>query len=134
MLNLYIYAIYVSIFNLFYAVSHVILKVFTPFGEKIHSLKLGQLVQITSDITNHDDTPKEFVYLVEIRDTQNQIIQPLKWITGQLDSAQTLNLGLSWIPTNTGNFYADVYLGTGLDFVSHTETISIVVLPQDHLS
>lgn len=115
-----------------FVVDDVSLK--NAFGEKIHSLKLGQLVQITSDITNHDDTPKEFVYLVEIRDTQNQIIQPLKWITGQLDSAQTLNLGLSWIPTNTGNFYADVYLGTGLDFVSHTETISIVVLPQDHLS
>jgi hypothetical protein len=34
MLNSYIYAIYISIFDLFYAVGHVILKVFTPFGEK----------------------------------------------------------------------------------------------------
>ena len=33
-LNLDIYAIYISIFDLFYAVGHVILKVFTPFGEK----------------------------------------------------------------------------------------------------
>ena len=104
------------------------------FGEKIHSLKLGQLVQIASDITNSDNVSKEFVYLVEIRDDQNQIVQPLKWITGQLDSNQTLNLGLSWIPKDTGNFYADVYLGTSLDFVSHTETISISVLAQDRLS
>ena len=115
-----------------FVVDDVSLK--NAFGEKIHSLKLGQLVQITSDTTNHDHVPKEFVYLVEIRDAQNQIIQPLKWITGQLDSTQTLNLGLSWIPKDAGNFYADVYLGTGLDFVSHIETISIVVLPQDHLS
>ena len=33
-LNLDICAIYISIFDLFYAVGHVILKVFTPFGEK----------------------------------------------------------------------------------------------------
>lgn len=104
------------------------------FGEKMHSLKLGQLVQITSDITNHDDASKKFVYLVEIRDEQNQIVQPLKWITGQLDSNQMLNLGLSWIPNNSGNFYADVFLGSSLDFVSHTETISISVTSPDHLS
>ena len=104
------------------------------FGEKINSLKLGQLVQVTSDISNYDDVSKEFVYLIEIRDTQNQIVQPLKWITGQLDSNQTLNLGLSWIPKNTGTFYADVYIGTGLDSVSHIETISISVLAQDHSS
>ncbi|MHA7734581.1 hypothetical protein [Nitrosopumilus sp. S6] len=104
------------------------------FGKQIHSLKLGQLVQITSDITNHDDTSKKFVYLVEIRDEQNQIVQPLKWITGQLDSSQILNLGLSWIPKNPGNFYADVFLGSNLDFVSHIETVSISVLPQDHSS
>ncbi|QDI88380.1 hypothetical protein Nisw_01940 [Candidatus Nitrosopumilus sp. SW] len=104
------------------------------FGKKIHSLKLGQLIQIASDITNHDDTSKKFVYLVEIRDEQNQIVQPLKWITGQLDSNQTLNLGLSWIPKNTGNFYADVFLGPNLDFVSHTETILISVVSPDQLS
>lgn len=104
------------------------------FGEKIFSLKLGQLVQITSDITNHNDAPTKFVYLVEIRDKQNQIVQPLKWITGQLDSDQTLNLGLSWVPKNSGDFYADVFIGTSLDFVSHTKTISVSVIPQDQLS
>ena len=104
------------------------------FGEKIHSLKPGQLVQIASDVTNNDDFSKKFVYLVEIKDEQNQIVQPLKWITGQLDSDQVLNLGLSWIPQTPGNFYADVFVGTSLDFVSHTETLSISVTPQDHLS
>ncbi|ABX12480.1 hypothetical protein Nmar_0584 [Nitrosopumilus maritimus SCM1] len=104
------------------------------FGEKIHSLKPGQLVQIASDVTNNDNFSKKFVYLVEIKDEQNQIVQPLKWITGQLDSDQVLNLGLSWIPQTPGNFYADVFVGTSLDFVSHTETISISVTPQDHLS
>ncbi len=104
------------------------------FGEKMHSLKPGQLIQITSDVSNHDDVSKKFVYLVEIKDEQNQIVQPLKWITGQLDSNQSLNLGLSWIPQNSGNFYADVFVGTSLDFVSHTETLSISVIPPDHLS
>ena len=104
------------------------------FGQKIHSLKSGQLVQVTSDITNHDDISKKFAYLVEIRDEQNQIVQPLKWITGQLDSNQTLNLGLSWVPKNSGNFYADVFIGTSLDFVSNTETISISVIPSDYSS
>lgn len=104
------------------------------FGEKIYSLKPGQLVQITSDVTNNDDFSKKFVYLVEIKDEKNQIVQPLKWITGQLDSDQVLNLGLSWIPQTSGNFYADVFVGTSLDFVSHTETLSISVTSQDHLS
>ncbi len=104
------------------------------FGEKLSSLKLGQLVQITSDIANNDNTPTKFVYLVEIRDEQNKIVQPLKWITGQLDSDQILNMGLSWIPQNTGNFYADVFVGTSLDFVSHAKTISISVNSPDYLS
>jgi len=104
------------------------------FGQKFDEIKSEQALQVAADITNSDDYSQDFIYMVEVKNNQNIIVQPVKWMTGTLNPKQTLNVGLSWIPKETGQFRATISTGTGVNSVSQIADIEIIVNPKGHIS
>ncbi len=104
------------------------------FGQKFDEIKSEQVLQVAADITNSDDYSQDFIYMVEVKNDENTIVQPAKWITGTLNSKQTLNVGLSWIPKETGQFRATISTGTGVNSVSQIVDIEIIVNPEGDIS
>ena len=104
------------------------------FGQKFDEIKSDHVLQVAADITNFGDYSQDFIYVVEVKNDSNDIIQPTKWITGTLNPKQTLNVGLSWIPKETGHFRATISTGTEINLVSQIADIEIDVNPEGNIS
>ncbi len=96
-------------------------------GQELDEIQHGQLVQVVADITNDNDYKNDFVYMVEITNDKNALVQPVKWITGTLNPDQTVNVGLSWIPAESGQFNAAISIGTEMHAMSQVEDIQMHV-------
>ena len=104
------------------------------FGQKFDEIKSDQVLQVAADITNSGDYYQYFIYVVEVKNDSNDVIQPAKWITGTLNPKQTLNVGLSWIPKETGHFKATIFTGTEINSVSQIADIEIDVNPEGDIA
>ena len=104
--------------------------VINSFGEKFDEIKQNQILQISADVINPKDNVENFVYSVEITDKNNHLIQPAKWMTGTIDSSQQLNVSLSWIPKEVGEFNALVTLGKDMNSILDLLTLEINVNPE----
>ena len=91
-------------------------------------------MQVASDITNPNDFTNDFVYMVEITNEDDVPVQPAKWMTGKLNPNQTLNVSLSWIPEEIGEFNAAVFLGTEINSILQVDDIKINVNPEIDVS
>ena len=91
-------------------------------------------VQITADLSNGQDKPQSFAYLVQIKDADGVTVS-LAWITGYLSSNQRLSPSLSWTPQNSGVFIAEIFVWesiTNPDPLSAPQYLEIEV--RDHTS
>jgi len=100
------------------------------FGQEFDEIKSNQILQVAAGITNTDDYKHNFAYMVEITNDRNVLVQPAKWVTGTLNPGQAFNVGLSWIPEESGEFNAAIYLGATTDSVSHISDLKINVIPE----
>ena len=75
---------------------------------------VNQLVVITADITNNQDVPQDFVYIVQIKDSQN-VIRYLNFIKAEVSPTKTFSPGVSWTPNTSGKFLVEIYVWEGLD-------------------
>lgn len=97
----------------------------TPVSQNVN---VNQQIQITADVINNQDEPQSFVYIVQIRDSEDRIIS-LGWITGVLFPDQSLSPALSWIPTYSGAFKAEIFVWESIgnpDALSNPASISII--------
>ena len=108
--------------------------VVNSFGKEFDQIKTGHVLQITADVTNTGETEKDFAFVVQINNDSSMVIEPAKWVTGTLNSEQTLNVGLSWIPEEPGEFVASVLAGETLDDLFQVADIDITVNSQGNLS
>ncbi len=108
--------------------------VVNSFGQEFDEIKTDQVLQIAADLTNTNEYKQDFAYVVEITDNKNVLAQRAKWVTGTLDSTQTFNVGLSWIPKETGEYTAVISIGTEIDSVSQVAEIKINVNPEGNTS
>ncbi|MBI3640733.1 MAG: hypothetical protein HY223_10580 [Thaumarchaeota archaeon] len=76
--------------------------------------KVNKQVQITSDVTNNQDRTQPFAYLVQIQN-QDGVVVSLSWLTGSLDSGQSLNPSQSWTPVLPGTYAAQIFVWTGIN-------------------
>ena len=111
--------------NLTVQVSNV--DVVNSSGQKLPSIKAGQVLQVVADITNPGDSKQNFAYALDITNEDNESVQPTQWITGTLDANQTFNVGLSWTPEVSGEFKAVISTGMEVDSVFHTTNVPIFV-------
>jgi hypothetical protein len=81
-----------------------------PVSDKIN---VNRQIQISADITNHQTRSQNFVYLVQIKNDADIVIS-LGWISGQLTPDQKFSPSLSWAPTESGEFIAEVFVWEGI--------------------
>ena len=77
------------------------------------NVNVNQQIQISSDITNHQKKSQNFVYLVQIKN-ESEVVVSLGWISGQLTPDQKLSPSLSWTPTSSGKYVAEIFVWEGL--------------------
>ena len=70
---------------------------------------VNQLVQVTADVTNKQDSNQDFVYIVQIKDEVG-IIRYLAWISGTLQPGQSFSAARSWTPDTSGKFVAEIFV------------------------
>lgn len=79
-------------------------RIVNAFGNEINtSVSVGQQIQIVIDITNHNNFEQPFNYHITIRGTGYE-----ESISGSLSGDQSFSPALSWIPTESGIFTADI--------------------------
>jgi hypothetical protein len=76
-------------------------------------VNVNQQIQISSDITNHQKKSQSFVYLVQIKNEADVVVS-LGWISGMLTPDQKFSPSLSWIPTDSGKYVAEIFVWEGL--------------------
>jgi len=89
-------------------------RLVNTFGISIgNNVNVDQQFQISADITNNQEKSQNFVYLVQIKNSEGFVVS-LGWISGQLTPDQKLSPSLSWIPNESGEFTTEIYVWEGL--------------------
>ena len=76
-------------------------------------IEVGKQIQIMSDVTNKQDRPQPFAYIVQIKN-ENGVVVSLGWLTGELSPGQFLSPALSWIPEHAGVYTATIFVWDGI--------------------
>lgn len=77
-------------------------------------VSVDQQIMLVSDLQSNMDETLPFVYLVQIKNDQNKV-ESLSWITGNLISFQTLAPGVTWIPFSEGWYTATAFVWEAID-------------------
>jgi len=91
-------------------------------------LNVNKQVLITADITNNQEDPQDFIFIVQIKNDENVIIS-LGWITGSLDPKQSFSPARSWTPDHAGTYLAEIFVWESVDnpdALSESLSISII--------
>ena len=83
------------------------------FGNHLTSISSNQQVQIVGSLSNLQDYDQKFVYLFQVRNSQNYV-ESISWIQGQLSSGQSLDVSQSWIPKKSGDYDIETFVWNSL--------------------
>lgn len=90
-------------------------------------INAGQQIQISADITNHQEKSQNFIYLVQIKN-ESDIVVSLGWISGQLTPDQKLSPSLSWSPKVSGKFTAEIFVWSGFkDHSALSNNVELII-------
>jgi hypothetical protein len=88
-------------------------KLVNAFGVPIgNNVNVDQQIQISSDITNNQEKSQKFAYLVQIKDKTGLVVS-FNWFLGELNPHQKLSPSLSWLPKESGEFTAEIFVWEG---------------------
>ena len=89
-----------------------------------------QQVMFVSDLESQTDETQPFVYLVQITDDQNRV-ESLSWITGNLTAFQKLTPGVTWIPFSEGTYTATAFVWEAINNpTAHSPPITLEFMVQ----
>ncbi len=80
----------------------------------LQSPHVGQTINFKSMLSNIHQNSQEISYIVQIKDSNNKVVF-LKWSESSLVNLSTTNEEISWIPTQSGIYSAEVYVWSGMD-------------------
>jgi hypothetical protein len=92
-------------------------RLVNSFDEQIsQNVNVNQQVQISADVVNKQDIGQDFVYIVQILDS-NGINHKITWFSGvdplgvgALKPHQSLSAAISWTPNRPGSYVANMYV------------------------
>ena len=76
-----------------------------PFEDKTNFV--NEQIMIVIDVSNNQDTPQNFAYLIQVRNN-NDVGILLSWLTGSLSPKQSFSPTQSWILAESGTYYIQV--------------------------
>lgn len=83
-------------------------------GHTLNHVSVNQSIQIATDLKNNTFKDQPFVYLVQIKNSDDVIVH-LAWITGSLSSGQTLSPALSWTPQSFDTYEVTVFVWESIE-------------------
>ena len=84
------------------------------FGVKIEdNVNVLQQIQISADVTNHQEKSQSFVYLVQIKDKSDFVVS-IGWIGADFAPNQEFTPSLSWTPDKEGEYTAEIFVWEAL--------------------
>ena len=86
---------------------------------------VNQQVQVTAKITNMQEENQDFVYIVQIKD-ENDFVVKLGWISGSLTKYQSFSPSLSWTPSESGVYRAEIYVWDSLLYQSALTEMAVL--------
>ena len=82
-------------------------------GDELSEVSAGEQVVISVDVNNNNNFEQDFTAIVEVR-TADDITEYLQWQTGTLNPDGTVNVGLSWIPADSGDYTIRTFVVSNL--------------------
>lgn len=104
-------------------------RLVNAFGEAVsQNINTHQQVQVQTDVTNKQNTPQNFVYIVQILN-EDKVVLKLTWISASLNPHQTLSPAISWVTDNPGTYTAEIYVWDSVkDAYALTPPIEITII------
>jgi plastocyanin len=85
----------------------------------LDAVSVDQQIQLAADLTNGQDREQPFTFIVEFKNEDGARIyfagDNPRWITGSLSSGQSFSPALSWIPTRSGTYIAELSVTETVD-------------------
>jgi len=78
-------------------------------GNSVNELMANQQIQVVGGLTNNQQFEQPFVYLVQIRNSENSVVK-LSWMSGTLRAQDLLDVSQSWIPSMPGDYTIESYV------------------------
>ena len=96
-----------------------------PLGTNI---QIDQQIQISADITNHQEKSQNFNYLVQIKDEKDFVVK-LVWFSGELNPHQEWNTSVFWFPQKSGEYTAEIFVWEGfpVNYTALTEYTTLLI-------
>ena len=83
-------------------------------GMPVQDLKVGQQLQVVSEIQNKQNYEQPFVYLVQVKDSTGTVVW-LSWFKGSLAINQKLDVSQSWLPFETGTYTVETFVWKSIE-------------------
>ena len=88
-------------------------RLVNSFGSPVgNSINVDQQVQVSANVINNQEKAQKFAYLVQIKN-ENELVVFFGWVVGELNPHQKFNPSLSWIPKESGEFIAEIFVWEG---------------------
>jgi hypothetical protein len=78
-------------------------------GNPLESFSQNSQMQIVGTVTNNQDFKQKFVYLFQVKNDQNYV-ESVSWIQGELSPGQILDVSQSWIPKKSGEYQIETFV------------------------
>ncbi len=83
-------------------------------GNSLQSFSANSQMQIVGTISNDHDFNQKFVYMFQVKNDEN-IVESLSWIQGELSPLQTLDVSQSWIPKKSGIYEIETFVWNSIN-------------------
>jgi hypothetical protein len=83
-------------------------------GNQLQSFSQNSQMQIVGTILNEHDFKQKFVYMFQVKNDEN-IVESLSWIQGEISSQQSLDVSQSWIPKKSGIYKIETFAWSSID-------------------
>ncbi|MCV0410304.1 hypothetical protein [Nitrosopumilus sp.] len=90
-------------------IEHLSITFSDPLGNPLQSFTENHQMQIVGTIVNPNEFDQKFVYLFQVKNEQN-IVESISWVQGELSSAQSLDVSQSWTPKTSGNYKIETFV------------------------
>jgi len=83
-------------------------------GNTLQSFSQNSQIQIVGTVLNEHDFNQKFVYMFQVKNDEN-IIESLSWIQGEISSQQSLDVSQSWIPKKSGVYTIETFVWNSIN-------------------
>jgi len=83
-------------------------------GNTLQSFSPNLQIQIVGTILNEHDFNQKFVCMFQVKNDEN-IIESLSWVQGEISSQQSLDVSQSWIPKKSGVYTIETFVWNSIN-------------------